>query len=118
MIKIVEKPEEQKNDSLELSVKDTICCWNDDDASVAKNYLMVAKFDDFGGLKKPYTIIALNNTNEQCSATNENDKLVEYFYSDLDDLVQDIVNSYDHVRKVDLVATAKESSKESSNDED
>ena len=110
MIKIVEKPEEQKNDSLELSVKDTICCWNDDDASVAKNYLMVTKFDDYGGLKKPYTIIALNNTNEQCSATNENDKLDAYFYSDLDDLVQDIVNSYDHVRKVDLVATAKEHS--------
>ena len=43
MIKIVEKPEEQKNDSLELSVKDTICCWNDDDASVAKNYLKVAQ---------------------------------------------------------------------------
>lgn len=48
MIKIVEKPEEQKNDSLELSVKDTICCWNDDDASVTKNYLMVTKFDDYG----------------------------------------------------------------------
>ena len=32
----------------------------------------------------------------------------------LEDLVKDIVNNYDHVRKVDLVATAKESS----NDED
>lgn len=114
MIKIVEKPEEQKNDSLELSVKDTICCWNDDDASVAKNYLMVTKFDYYGELKKPYTLIALNDTHEQCSATNENDELGEYFYSDLDDLVKDIVNNYDHVRKVDLVATAKESS----NDED
>ena len=112
MIKIVEKPEEQKNDSLELSVKDTICCWNDED--VDKSYLMVTKFDDYGGLKKPYTIIALNNTNEQCSATNENDKLVEYFYSDLDDLARDIANSYDHIKKVDLVATVKESS----NDED
>ena len=110
MIKIVEKPEEQKNDSLELSVKDTICCWNDDDASVAKNYLMVTKFDDYGGLKKPYTIIALNNTNEQYSATNENDELVEYFYSDLDDLARDIANSYDHIKKVDLVATVKEHS--------
>lgn len=114
MIKIVEKPEEQKNDSLELSVKDTICCWNDDDASVAKNYLMVTKFDDYEYLEKPYTLIALNDTHEQCSATNENDELGEYFYSDLDDLVKDIVNNYDHVRKVDLVATAKESS----NDED
>ena len=110
MIKIVEKPEEKRNESLELSVKDTICCWNDDDASVAKNYLMVTKFDDYGGLKKPYTIIALNDTDEQCSATNENDELDAYFYSDLDDLVQDIVNSYDHVRKVDLVATEKEHS--------
>ena len=112
MIKIVEKPEEQKYDSLELSVKDTICCWNDED--VDKSYLMVTKFDDYRGLKKPYTIIALNNTNGQCSATNENDKLVEYFYSDLDDLARDIANSYDHIKKVDLVATVKESS----NDED
>lgn len=114
MIKIVEKPEEQKNDSLELSVKDTICCWNDDDASVAKNYLMVTKFDDYEYLEKPYTLIALNDTHEQCSATNENDKLGEYFYSDLDDLARDIANSYDHIKKVDLVATVKESS----NDED
>lgn len=114
MIKIIEKPEEQKNDSLELSVKDTICCWNDDDASVAKNYLMVTKFDDYECLEKPYTLIALNDTDEQCSATNENDELLEYFYSDLDDLARDIVNYYDHVRKVDLVATVKESS----NDED
>lgn len=110
MIKIVEKPEEQKNDSLELSVKDTICCWNDDDASVAKNYLMVTKFDDYGELKKPYTLIALNDTDDQYRATNENDELGEYFYSDLDDLVKDIVNNYDHVRKVDLVATVKEHS--------
>ncbi len=114
MIKIFEKPEEQKNDSLELSVKDTICCWNDDDASVAKNYLMVTKFDDYGGLKKPYTIIALNDTDEQCSATNENDELDAYFYSDLDDLARDIATNYDHIKKVDLVATVKESS----NDED
>ena len=114
MIKIVEKPEEQKNDSLELSVKDTICCWNDDDASVAKNYLMVTKFDDYEYLEKPYTLIALNYTDEQCSATNENYALDKYFYSDLDDLARDIANNYDHVRKVDLVATAKESS----NDED
>lgn len=110
MIKIVEKPEEQKNDSLELSVKDTICCWNDDDASVAKNYLMVTKFDDYECLGNTYTLIALNDTDEQCSATNENDELDAYFYSDLDDLAQDIVNNYDHVRKVDLVATAKEHS--------
>ena len=114
MIKIFEKPEEQKNDSLELSVKDTICCWNDDDASVAKNYLMVTKFDDYGGLKKTYTIIALNDTDEQCSATNENDELDAYFYSDLDDLARDIATNYDHIKKVDLVATVKESS----NDED
>lgn len=109
MIKIVEKPEEQ-NDSLELSVKDTICCWNDDDASVAKNYLMVTKFDDYEYLEKPYTLIALNDTDDQYRATNKNDELGEYFYSDLDDLVQDIVNNYDHVRKVDLVATVKEPS--------
>ena len=114
MIKIVENAEEKKDNSLKLNVNDTICCWNDDDASVAKNYLMVTKFDDYRGLKKPYTIIALNNTNGQCSATNENDKLVEYFYSDLDDLARDIANSYDHIKKVDLVATVKESS----NDED
>ena len=110
MIKIAEKPEEQKNDSLELSVKDTICCWNDDDASVAKNYLMVTKFDDYEYLEKPYTLIALNDTDDQYRATNKNDELGEYFYSDLDDLVQDIVNNYDHVRKVDLVATVKEPS--------
>ena len=110
MIKIIENAEEKRNESLKLQVGDTLCCWNDDDASVAKNYLTAAKFDDFGGLKKPYTIIALNNTNEQCSATNENDKLVEYFYSDLDDLARDIANSYDHIKKVDLVATVKEHS--------
>lgn len=114
MIKIIENAEEKRNESLKLQVGDTLCCWNDDDASVAKNYLTAAKFDDFGGLKKPYTIIALNSTNEQCSATNENDKLVEYFYSDLDDLARDIANSYDHIKKVHLVATVKESS----NDED
>ena len=42
MIKIVENAEEKKDNSLKLNVNDTICCWNDDDASVAKNYLMVA----------------------------------------------------------------------------
>lgn len=114
MIKIVENAEEKKDNSLKLNVNDTICCWNDDDASVAKNCLMVAQLNNYGDLKKIYTIIALNDTHEQCSATNENDELGEYFYSDLDDLVKDIVNNYDHVRKVDLVATAKESS----NDED
>lgn len=114
MIKIAENAEEKKDNSLKLNVNDTICCWNDDDASVAKNYLMVAQLNNYGDLKKIYTIIALNDTHEQCSATNENDELGEYFYSDLDDLVKDIVNNYDHVRKVDLVATAKESS----NDED
>lgn len=114
MIKIVENAEEKKDNSLKLNVNDTICCWNNNDASVAKNYLMVAQLNDYEELKNPYTIIALNNTNEQCSATNENDELGEYFYSDLDDLVKDIVNNYDHVRKVDLVAIAKESS----NDED
>ena len=116
MIKIVEKPEEKRNESLKLQVGDTLCCWdgNDVPSSVDKNYLMVIRLTDFGALRKAYTIIALNNTNEQCSATNENDKLVEYFYSDLDDLARDIANSYDHIKKVDLVATAKESS----NDED
>lgn len=112
MIKIIENAEEKRNESLKLRVGDTLCCWdgNDVPSSVDKNYLMVTKFDDYGGLKKPYTIIALNNTNEQCSATNENDKLVEYFYSDLDDLARDIANSYDHIKKVDLVATVKEHS--------
>ena len=106
MIKIVEKPEEKRNESLKLQVGDTLCCWdgNDVPSSVDKNYLMVIR------LTEAYTIIALNDTDEQCSATNENDELDAYFYSDLDDLVQDIVNSYDHVRKVDLVATAKEPS--------
>lgn len=110
MIKIVENAEEKKDNSLKLNVNDTICCWNNNDASVAKNYLMVAQLNDYGELKKHYTIIALNNTNEQCSATNENDELVEYFYSDLDDLARDIANSYDHIKKVDLVATVKEHS--------
>ena len=110
MIKIIENAEEKRNESFKLQVGDTLCCWDGNDASVAKNYLMVTKFDDYGGLKKPYTIIALNNTNGQCSATNENDKLVEYFYSDLDDLARDIANSYDHIKKVDLVATVKEHS--------
>ena len=114
MIKIVEKPEEKRNESLKLQVGDTLCCWNDDDASVAKNYLMVTKFNYCEDLENAYTLIALNDTDVQCRATNENNELGEYFYSDLDDLVQDIVNNYDHVRKVDLVATAKESS----NDED
>ncbi len=112
MIKIVEKPEEQKNDSLELSVKDTICCWNDE--GVDKSYLMVTKLNSYVDLEKPYTIIALNDTDDQYRATNENDMLDKYFYSDLDDLARDIVNSYDHIKKVDLVATVKESS----NDED
>lgn len=116
MIKIVENAEEKKDNSLKLNVNDTICCWNNNDvpSSVDKNYLMVIRLTDLKDLRKAYTIIALNDTDEQCSATNENDELDAYFYSDLDDLVQDIVNSYDHVRKVDLVATAKESS----NDED
>lgn len=86
MIKIIENAEEQKNDSLELSVKDTICCWNDDDASVAKNYLMVTELGSYAGLDKPYTIIALNDTDDQYRGTNENDILDKYFYSDLDDL--------------------------------
>ena len=112
MIKIVENAEEKRNESLKLQVGDTLCCWNGNDvpSSVDKNYLMVIRFTDLGDLRKPYTIIALNNTNEQCSATNENDKLVEYFYSDLDDLARDIANSYDHIKKVDLVATVKEHS--------
>ena len=110
MIKIVENAEEKKDNSLKLNVNDTICCWNDVPSRVDKNYLMVTKFDDYEYLKKPYTLIALNDTCDQCSATNENDELAKYFYSDLDDLVQDIVNNYDHVRKVDLVATAKEHS--------
>lgn len=103
MIKIVEKSE--KNDLLELNVNDTICCWNDD-ASVDKNYLMVTKLNDYEDLEKPYTLIALNATHEQCRATNEN--YVLYFYSDLDNLARDIADSYDHIKKVDLVATAKE----------
>lgn len=116
MIKIVEKPEEKRNESLKLQVGDTLCCWdgNDVPSSVDKNYLMVIGLTNLGDLRKAYTIIALNDTDEQCSATNENDELAAYFYSDLDDLVRDIANSYDHVRKVDLVATVKESS----NDED
>lgn len=109
MIKIIKNLEEQKNDSLELSVKDTICCWNDD-ASVDKNYLMVTKLNDYEDLEKPYTIIALNDTDDQYRATNENDMLDKYFYSDLDDLARDIVNSYDHIKKVDLVSTVKEHS--------
>ena len=116
MIKIVENAEEKKDNSLKLQVGDTLCCWdgNDVPSSVDKNYLMVIRLTDLGDLRKAYTIIALNDTDEQCSATNENDELVEYFYSDLDDLARDIANSYDHIKKVDLVATVKESS----NDED
>lgn len=112
MIKIVENAEEKRNESLKLQVGDTLCCWdgNDVPSSVDKNYLMVIGLTNFGDLRKAYTIIALNETDEQCSATNENNELDAYFYSDLDDLVQDIVNSYDHVRKVDLVATVKEHS--------
>ena len=105
MIKIVEKSE--KNDLLDLNVNDTSCCWNDD-ASVDKNYLMVTKLNDYEDLEKPYTLIALNATHEQCRATNENDVLDKYFYSNLDDLARDIANNCDHIKKVDLVATAKE----------
>ena len=94
---------------MELNVNDTICCWNDD-ASVDKNYLMVTRLSDYEDLEKIYTIIALNDTDEQCSATNGNDELDAYFYSDLDDLARDIANSYDHIKKVDLVATVKEHS--------
>ena len=116
MIKIVEKPEEKRNESLKLQVGDTLCCWdgNDVPSSVDKNYLMVIGLTNLEDLRKAYTIIALNDTDEQCSATNENDELAAYFYSDLDDLVRDIANSYDHIKKVDLVATVKEHS----NDED
>ena len=112
MIKIVEKPEEKRNESLKLQVGDTLCCWdgNDVPSSVDKNYLMVIRLPDLGDLRRPYTIIALNDTCDQCKATNANDKLAEYFYSDLDDLARDIANSYDHIKKVDLVATVKEHS--------
>ena len=112
MIKIIENAEEKRNESLKLQVGDTLCCWdgNDVPSSVDKNYLMVIRLTDLGDLRKAYTIIALNDTDEQCSATNENDELVEYFYSDLDDLARDIANSYDHIKKVDLVATVKEHS--------
>ena len=110
MIKIIENAEEKRNESLKLQGGDTLCCWNDDDASVAKNYLMVTKFDDYDYLEKPYTLIALNDTDDQYRATNKNDELGEYFYSDLDDLARDIANSYDHIKKVDLVATVKEHS--------
>ena len=113
MIKIVENAEEKKDNSLKLNVNDTICCWNDVPSSVDKNYLMVIRLTDLEDLRK-YTIIALNDTCDQCSATNENNELDAYFYSDLDDLARDIATNYDHVRKVDLVATVKESS----NDED
>lgn len=68
MIKIIENAEEKRNESL-LQVGDTLCCWNDED--VDKSYLMVAQLNDCGELKKPYTIIALNDTDEQCSATYE-----------------------------------------------
>lgn len=116
MIKIVENAEEKKDNSLKLNVNDTICCWdgNDVPSSVDKNYLMVIRLTDLGDLRKAYTIIALNDTDEQCSATNENDELDAYFYSDLDDLARDIADNFDHIKKVDLVATVKESS----NDED
>ena len=116
MIKIVENAEEKKDNSLKLQVGDTLCCWdgNDVPSSVDKNYLMVIRLTDLGDLRKAYTIIALNDTDEQCSATNENDELDAYFYSDLDDLARDIADNFDHIKKVDLVATVKESS----NDED
>ena len=110
MIEIVENAEEKKDNSLKLNVNDTICCWdgNDVPSSVDKNYLMVIRLTALVDLRKAYTIIALNDTDEQCSATNENDELDAYFYSDLDDLARDIANSYDHIKKVDLVATVKE----------
>lgn len=116
MIKIVENAEEKRNESLKLQVGDTLCCWDGNDvlSSVDKNYLMVIRVTDLGDLRKPYTVIALNDTRDQSKATNANDKLYVYFYSDLDDLARDIANSYDHIKKVDLVATVKESS----NDED
>lgn len=112
MIKIVENAEEKRNESLKLQVGDTLCCWdgNDVPSSVDKNYLMVIRLTDLEDLRKDYTIIALNDTDDQCRATNENDMLDKYFYSDLDDLARDIVNNYDHIKKVDLVATAKEHS--------
>ena len=71
MIKIVENAEEKRNESLKLQVGDTLCCWdgNDVPSDVDKNYLMVAQLNDYE-LKKPYTIIALNDTDEQCSETN------------------------------------------------
>ena len=116
MIKIVENAEEKKDNSLKLQAGDTLCCWdgNDVPSSVDKNYLMVIRLTDLGDLRKAYTIIALNDTDEQCSATNENGELDAYFYSDLDDLARDIADNFDHIKKVDLVATVKESS----NDED
>ena len=116
MIKIVENAEEKKDNSLKLQVGDTLCCQdgNDVPSSVDKNYLMVIRLTGLGDLRKAYTIIALNDTDEQCSATNENDELDAYFYSDLDDLARDIADNFDHIKKVDLVATVKESS----NDED
>ena len=112
MIKIVEKPEEKRNESLKLQDGDTLCCWdgNDVPSSVDKNYLMVIRVTDLGYLRKPYTIIALNDTCDQCKATNANDKLGSYFYFDLNDLAKDIALCYDHVKKVDLVATVKEHS--------
>lgn len=110
MIKIIENTEEKRNESLKLQVGDTLCCWNDNDLpfDVDKNYLIVTKVTEFSDLEKPYTLTALNTTDEQRSATNENYVLDKYFYSDLDDLARDIVSSYDHIKKVDLVATAKE----------
>lgn len=112
MIKIVENAEEKRNESLKLQVGDTLCCWdgNDVPSSVDKNYLMVVRLTDLGDLRKPYTIIALNDTCDQCKATNANDKLGNYFYFDLDDLAKDIPLCYDYVKKVDLVATEKEHS--------
>lgn len=74
MIKIIENAEEKRNESLKLQVGDTLCCWNDKDVlfNVDKNYLMVTKVTDFSDLEKPYTLTALNTTDEQHSATNEN----------------------------------------------
>lgn len=102
----------RRDNSLELKVGDTIRCWDSDDD--VKAYLMVTCLSSYTYPETPYTIICLNETDYQNKATNENDVLDKYFYSDLDDLARDIATNYDHIKKVDLVATIKESS----NDED
>lgn len=108
MIKIIQKPEEHKEDSLKLKVGDTLCCWDSDDD--VKAYLMVTHLSSYTYPETPYTIICLNETDYQNKATNENDELAEYFYSNLDNLARDVLNNYDHVKKIDLVATAEEHS--------